>query len=188
MTGNLTIYIDMYLKNALSKYIIDNNLDYKKITIQKLSRQIIKKWLEEKRELDDRYIFFKNKSSGKEKLTRMALYISDDDSIELNRIFIRNYTSKVSSMNMLAVNILEQWAIKNIKNYLAGFREIEREKEELIIKRDEERIEIRIDTEDLNDIHKYIDSNRCELKAEGINSRNKLLNKIVKEWISNNVI
>ena len=188
MTGNLTIYIDKYLKNALSKYIIDNNLDYKKITIQKLSRQILKKWLEEKRTLDDRYIFYKNKSSGKENLTRMVLYIRDEEIIELNRIFVLNYTSKVSSMNMLVVNILEQWAIKNIKNYLVKFREIERENNVLVTKSYGERVELKIDTEDLNNIYKYIDSNRKELRAAGINSRNKLLNKIVKEWIAQNVI
>lgn len=188
MNRTIPVFIDEYLRKALEEYIIENDLDYKNMTIQKLSNQIIEEWLKEKNELDNRHIFYKNKASGKERLKRMTIYTSEEDRRELNRIFVRNYDGKISSMNMLVVNILEQWAIKNIKNYLERFREIERENCELIERKKEERIEVRMDPVDLNSINKYIDENREELRAAGIRSRNKLLNKIVVDWIKNNVV
>ena len=53
MNRTIPVFIDEYLRKALEEYIIENDLDYKNMTIQKLSNQIIEEWLKEKNELDN---------------------------------------------------------------------------------------------------------------------------------------
>ena len=111
----LQFYIEEELRISLEEYIILNDLDKKKIDISKLCSLIVHEWMEEPI-LNSEDIFYKYiEKNTKRKRTTISL--TEDETIQIKRIFVKDYIRKIFSVNMLVVNIIEQWAIKNIRGY-----------------------------------------------------------------------
>lgn len=51
-----------------------------------------------------------------------------------------------------------------------------------------ERVAIPFNSEYLDKLDRYIEANKNELKAKGLTSRNKIVNKIIEEWIDKNIV
>lgn len=120
MSEKIVAYIDHDLREALEVYIIDNDLDRYKMTLSKLSNEIIKSWSENP-EINDDDIFFSYRKGYAGRVKRLTIFLDEEEFIKLNRFYVRNYLRKISSANMMIANVLEQWAIKNIKGYKEKF-------------------------------------------------------------------
>lgn len=51
-----------------------------------------------------------------------------------------------------------------------------------------ERVAIPFNSEYLDKLDRYIEANKNELKSKGLTSRNKIVNKIIEEWIDKNIV
>lgn len=110
----MSLYISKQLNRALTKYIIDNDLDLEKITVNKLIANIISEWISEPT-LDKTNIIKSGKTDENGELCRrLNISLEEDKLILLNRIHMERYIYQCSSKNGLALNIVNQWAQNNI--------------------------------------------------------------------------
>ncbi|MCR1952684.1 hypothetical protein NSA50_16790 [Clostridium sp. DSM 100503] len=121
MDGKIVFYIDHELREALELYIIDNDLDRKKVTLSKLANQIVQEWIKDPI-LNEKDIFFSYRKGYAGRVRRLTIFLAEDYLINLRRFYVRNYLRKISSENMMLANVLEQWGIKNIPGYDEKFR------------------------------------------------------------------
>lgn len=128
----IDFYLDPDLREALELYIIDKDLDRtKKMTLSLFINNIIKEWcLSSKCELDEKYRFFAYRTKGR-RLRRIAVFLTPDDKLEFHRIYIKTYLRSIKTVNMFIANIVEFWAIQNIKGYEKIFEEKFEEKFEI---------------------------------------------------------
>lgn len=110
----MSLYISKQLNRELTKYIIDNDLDLQKITVNKLMANIISEWISNPI-LDKRNIIKSGKKDENGELCRrLNISLDEEKLILLNRIHMEGYIYQCSSKNGLALNIVNQWAIKNL--------------------------------------------------------------------------
>ena len=121
MDERIVFYIDHELRETLELYIIDNDLDRKKITLSKLANQIVQEWFKDP-VINEEDIFFSYRKGYAGRVRRLTIFLTEDEFINLKRFYVRNYLRKISSENMMLANVLEQWAIKNIPGYEEKFR------------------------------------------------------------------
>lgn len=121
MGEKIVFYIDHELRESLELYIIDNDLDRQKITLSKLANKIIQEWYENPI-INEKDIFFSYRKGYAGRVRRLTVFLTEDEFINLNRFYVRNYLTKIASVNMLLANVLEQWTIKNIPGYEKKFR------------------------------------------------------------------
>lgn len=117
----IAFYIDHDLREALELYIIDNDLDRKKITLAKFANEIVNEWCIDP-VLNDDYIFFAYRRGFAQRIRRLTVFLTNEEYIRVHRIYVRKYLRNIQSLNMMFANILEQWAIKNIAGYEEKFR------------------------------------------------------------------
>lgn len=111
----MSLYISKQLNRELTKYIIDNDLDLQKVTVNKLMANIISEWINEPT-LDKRKIIKSGKKDENGELCRrLNISLDEDKVILLNRIHMERYIYQCSSKNGLALNIVNQWARNNLK-------------------------------------------------------------------------
>lgn len=111
----MSLYISKQLNRDLTKYIIDNDLDLEKITVNKLIANIISEWINEPT-LDKRNIIKSGKKDEDGELCRrLNISLDEDKLILLNRIHMERYIYQASTKNGLALNIVNQWARNNLK-------------------------------------------------------------------------
>lgn len=121
MNEKIVFYIDHELRETLELYIIDNDLDRKKITLSKLANQIVQEWFKDS-VINEKDIFFSYRKGYAGRVRRLTIFLTEDEFINLNRFYVRKYLTKIASVNMMLANVLEQWAIKNISGYEEKFR------------------------------------------------------------------
>lgn len=121
MKDRIVFYIDHDLRESLEMYIINNDLDVKGMNLSKLTNKIMKDWFKDPT-IDEDYIFFSYTKGYAGRTRRLTVFLSEEEYIDINRFYVRNYLRKISSANMMLANVLEQWAIKNISGYEEKFR------------------------------------------------------------------
>lgn len=129
----IDFYLDHDLREALELYIIEKDLDRtEKMTLSKFINDIVKEWCDTSGyKLDEKYKFFAYRTKGR-KLRRIAVFFTEEDKLQLHRIYVKNHLRSIKSVNMFVANIVEQWAIKNIEGYEKKFFEKFEESKEVI--------------------------------------------------------
>lgn len=109
--------MDPEIRILMEEYIIDNDLDKEGILLYSLIKKIVLEWLDNP-VLDENLIFWQSKVWSRDRGSlRGNLTISDEDWIRLNREYVKNYIRKISTINTLVYNIIDQWAYRNIPEY-----------------------------------------------------------------------
>lgn len=115
--GQIQFRMDSELRILMEKYIIDNELERAGILLHNLIKKIVLEWLDNPI-LDENLIFWQSKVWSRDRGSiRGNLTISDDDWIRLNRIYVIHYIRKISTINTLVYNIIDQWSYNNIPEY-----------------------------------------------------------------------
>lgn len=115
--GIIQFRMDPEIRILMEEYIIDNDLDKEGILLYSLIKKIVLEWLDNP-VLDENLIFWQSKVWSRDRGSlRGNLTISDEDWIRLNREYVKNYIRKISTINTLVYNIIDQWAYRNIPEY-----------------------------------------------------------------------
>ncbi|MGL5084539.1 MAG: hypothetical protein ACRC68_02265 [Clostridium sp.] len=105
------------LISALTDYILLNDLDLNKITINKLVANIINEWILDPKLEQELIVKVKGIDDEGCICRRISVSVEKSVLINLNRLHLKKYIYNYPTKTGLAVNIVEQWANKNIGNY-----------------------------------------------------------------------
>lgn len=105
------------LVGALTDYILANDLDLEKITINKLVAKILNEWILSPKLDQDLIVKSKAIDNEGNMCRRISVSLEKSTLINLNRIHLKKYLYNCPTKTGLAINIIEQWACGNIENY-----------------------------------------------------------------------
>lgn len=113
----IDIYISNNLKSALNKYILKSGLDLDGITINKLIASVIKEWVYRASIDRNKIIKATRKDKNGEEWSRIGISLDSEIFYRFNSLYLIKYFKYFTTKRALALNIVEQWAEKNIHDY-----------------------------------------------------------------------
>ncbi|MGL5352181.1 MAG: hypothetical protein ACRDA5_02500 [Clostridium sp.] len=105
------------LVRALTDYILANDLDLEKITINKLIANILNDWILVPKLDQELIVKIKGIDKDGNMCRRISVSLEKSTLTCLNRIHVKKYLYDCPTKTGLAINIIEQWASGNIDNY-----------------------------------------------------------------------
>lgn len=105
------------LIRALTDYILINDLDLEKVTINKLISKILSDWTIEPKLNKELIVKIKAVDDDGQICRRVGISIDKTMLINLNKIRLKKYLYACPTKTGLAINIIEQWAHDNISDY-----------------------------------------------------------------------